>query len=108
MTVSRNRMRSTSILVFAAAVGLLAGGNAAVAADGCAAGTRCLGVDKNGKPVADPAPFIAQCTGTFPDFIAPSKYLQGPYKGPWFLLAQNYPATAPADDYPWLDRKSVV
>jgi hypothetical protein len=102
MTFPRNFARSASILVFGAAIGFLGSSEAARSAEGCAAGTRCLGVDKNGKPVPDPAPFIAQCTGTFPDFIAPSKYLKGPYKGPWFLLAQNYPETAPADNYPWL------
>jgi len=102
MTFARNLVRSTSILGFAAAIGFLGAGNVAFSADGCAAGTRCLGVDTHGKAAPDPAPFTAQCTGTFPDFITPSKYLKGPYKGPWFLLAQSYPQTAPADDYPWL------
>ncbi len=102
MTISCTRARSARILVLAAAAGLIAGAGSAFAADGCAAGTRCLGVDKNGKPVSGNAPFTAQCTGTFPDYIAPSKYLHGTYKGPWFVLAQNYPDTAPADDYPWL------
>lgn len=102
MTLALNLARSTSLLGFAAAIGFLCAGSTAFSADGCAAGTRCLPVDTHGKPAPEPAPFVAQCTGKFPDFITPSKYLKGPYKGPWFLLSQDYPVTAPADQYPWL------
>lgn len=72
------------------------------AAGGCNPGTRCLPVDTNGNPAPEPAPFVAQCTGKFPDYEVASSYLSGAYTGPWFVLSQNYPAAAPADQYPWL------
>jgi len=91
--------------VVAAGIPLSLAVYSAHAASGCAAGSRCLPVDTHGKPASEPAPFVAQCTGKFPDFLAPSHYLAGPYTGPWFALSQNYPDVAPADTYPWLSIK---
>jgi len=68
------------------------------AATGCKPGTRCLKVQANGKPGGT---FTAQCTGTFPDFIMQSNRLP-PAGQPFFVLSQNYPATAPTGDAPWL------
>jgi len=59
-------------------------------------------VDTHGKSTPEPAPFVAQCTGKFADYVVTSSYLSGTYKGPWFVLSQNYPSTVPADVYPWL------
>lgn len=70
--------------------------------DACSTGSRCLPVDTNGKNVLQPGPFLAQCTGRFPDFIVDSSFDAGNYSGPWFLLSQNYPATPLQDSYPWL------
>lgn len=68
-------------------------------ATGCAPGTRCLSVNPNGSPGAGAT---AQCTGRFPDFIVESTLLPADFAGPWFVLAQNFPATAPTGDAPWL------
>jgi hypothetical protein len=92
-------------LVIAAGIQLSLAAHPAQAAGGCTAGSRCLPVDTHGKPAPEPAPFVAQCTGKFPDFLAPASYLAGPYTGPWFALSQNYPDVAPADTYPWLSIK---
>ena len=81
---------STTLILAAACVG--------AAADNCAPGTRCLSVKANGEP--GPGPFTAQCSGAFPDFLVPAAL--APAGGPWFKLSQDYPATAPADDAPWL------
>ncbi|MVT71329.1 hypothetical protein GPL21_40795 [Bradyrhizobium pachyrhizi] len=70
--------------------------------DACSTGSRCLSVDTNGKVVPQPGPFVAQCTGRFPDYIVNSSHDAGAYTGPWFLLSQNYPTTPPQDSYPWL------
>jgi len=88
---------STCALV--AALGLAAAMAAtATPATGCKPGTTCLKVQANGKPGGT---FTAQCTGTFPDFIMQSNRL--PTAGdPFFVLSQNYPATAPTGDAPWL------
>jgi hypothetical protein len=67
-------------------------------APGCKPGTRCIKVGANGKPGTG---FTAQCTGTFPDFITQSNHLP-PASGPFFVLSQNFPATAPTGDAPWL------
>ena len=88
---------STCALV--AALGLAATMAAtAQQATGCKPGTRCLTVQANGTPGTG---FTAQCTGTFPDFIMQSTQLP-PAGGPWFVLSQNFPATAPTGDAPWL------
>jgi hypothetical protein len=73
---------------------------AALAADatGCAPGTRCLTVEDNGAPGTGAT---AQCTGRFPDFIVDPQMLEN-FAGPWFTLAQNFPASAPTNDAPWL------
>jgi hypothetical protein len=92
--------RTASACGLAAAIGLAGAlaASAQLAANGCKAGTRCLKVQANGKPGNG---FTAQCTGTFPDFIMQSNRLP-PAAGPFFLLSQNYPATAPTGDAPWL------
>jgi hypothetical protein len=86
----------------AAAIALVARHHPAFAADGCNPGSRCLPVTTSGKPAPDPAPFVAQCTGKFADYVVVSSYLSANYKGPWFVLSQNYPVAVPTDQYPWL------
>src|SRR5437870_1625441 len=78
----------------------LAAAQTAVAADatGCAPGTRCLSVMDSGAPGTGAT---AQCTGRFPDFIVDPSMLEN-FNGPWFLLSQTYPPTAPANDASWL------
>jgi hypothetical protein len=88
-----------STCALAVALGLAAALSAsAQPAPGCKPGTRCIKVKANGKPGTG---FTAQCTGTFPDFIMQSTRLP-PAGGPWFVLSQNFPATAPTGDAPWL------
>lgn len=70
----------------------------ATPATGCKPGTRCIKVKANGTPGTG---FTAQCTGTFPDFIMQSNRLP-PAAGPFFVLSQDFPATAPTGDAPWL------
>src|SRR5580693_3144045 len=73
---------------------------APVYAAGCAPGATCLPTQASGAPL--PAQFVAQCSGTFPDFVAsPAIVASVPATGPLFKLSQNYPARAPADDAPW-------
>jgi hypothetical protein len=75
---------------------------APVYAAGCAPGATCLPTQASGAPL--PAQFVAQCSGTFPDFVAsPTIVAAVPATGPLFKLSQNYPARAPADDAPWLN-----
>ena len=99
----RGLSRYSILIAFVAiAFGLVFGNYPIYAASGCNPGTRCLPVDTLGDPAPEPAAFVAQCSGKFPDFAVASSYLSGAYKGPWFVLSQNYPAAAPADQYPWL------
>jgi hypothetical protein len=76
--------------------------SARAAATGCAPGTTCLSVQANGAVAPDPGPYTAQCSGTFPDFIAAAGMLPSNGPGPWFKLSQNYPTSAPSGDAPWL------
>lgn len=67
----------------------------------CAPGAKCLPVTDKGAPAPGPGPYIAQCTGRFPDFITPASLM--PANGSGFKLSQTYPATMPpAIDAPWL------
>jgi hypothetical protein len=74
---------------------------AAIAADatGCAPGTRCIAVNTDGSPGTG---FTAQCSGQFPDFVVPSSMIPSGFAGPWFKLAQKFPARAKPGDAPWL------
>jgi hypothetical protein len=67
----------------------------------CAPGTRCLAVDSTGREAAG-ADHVAQCSGTFPDYIVPATLFPAGYEGPWFFLAQDFPKQPPpATDLPW-------
>ena len=67
----------------------------------CAPGTRCLAVDDAGHAVPGGA-YLAQCAGTFPDYIVPATLFPAGYAGPWFSLAQAFPSThPPAEELPW-------
>ncbi|RAZ91839.1 hypothetical protein DPM33_05000 [Mesorhizobium hawassense] len=68
-------------------------------ATGCASGTRCLKVTKDGK-VDAAGTFVAQCSGRFPDFIAPQARING-WAGERFRLSQNYPPADAGTDAPW-------
>lgn len=70
------------------------------AASGCVPGATCLPVTAQGAPAPDPAPYTAQCTGRFPDFITPTSMTSS--AGPWFKLSQSFPTTIPPNDAPWL------
>jgi hypothetical protein len=46
--------------------------------------------------------YLAQCSGTFPDYIVPATLFPAAYAGPWFSLAQDFPKEPPpAEDLPW-------
>jgi len=90
----------SALICFVVAAAALSTAGSTYAASGCAPGTRCLSVATNGAPASDPAPFTAQCTGRFPDFIAATALV--PPQGPWFKLSQAYPTAAPTGDAPWL------
>jgi hypothetical protein len=67
----------------------------------CAPGTRCLAVDADGRPNPD-GTSLAQCSGTFPDYIVPATLFPTTYSGPWFFLAADYPKQPPPpEDLPW-------
>jgi hypothetical protein len=67
----------------------------------CAPGTRCLAVDADGRPNPD-GTSVAQCSGTFPDYIVPAALFPAGYSGPWFFLAADYPKQLPtSEDLPW-------
>ena len=67
----------------------------------CAPGTRCLTVDDKGRENPEGA-YLAQCAGTFPDYIVPAALIPASYAGPWFSLAQDFPPEVPpAPDLPW-------
>ena len=69
---------------------------------GCAPGATCLPTQATGAPL--PTQFVAQCSGTFPDFVtSPAMVVAVSATGPVFKLSQNYPSRAPADDAPWLN-----
>ncbi|TPE46783.1 hypothetical protein [Amaricoccus solimangrovi] len=70
-------------------------------AAGCAPGATCLSVSQTGAPSAG-GTFTAECGGAYPDFITPAARPAAGDPGPWFRLSQDYPATAPAADAPWL------
>ena len=97
-------MRRSSAIRHAAAyllggAALLAAPSASAAdATGCAPGTRCLTVKDDGSSGTGAT---AQCTGRFPDFIVDPSMLEN-LTGPWFVLAQDFSKTGPANDAPWL------
>jgi len=67
----------------------------------CAPGARCLKVDDSGNIDPD-GTSIAQCSGTFPDYIVPATQFPADYQGPWFRLAQSFPKTRPRKPkLPW-------
>lgn len=70
------------------------------AAAACAPGTRCLKVTANGA-LAPSGTSLAQCSGTFPDYIVPASLFPANYQGPWFQLSQNYPSQAEPETFPW-------
>jgi len=98
-------MRSTTIKLAVSASALAAAAIGlnltppARAADGCAPGTQCLTVAEGGGPGAG---FTAQCSGRFPDFVYDATKIPAGFTGPWFALSQDFPASAPANDAPWL------
>jgi hypothetical protein len=59
-------------------------------------------VDASGKPTAGGAA-IAQCRGSFPDFIVPATSIPSGYAGPWFTPEKSLPKALPtASSAPWL------
>jgi hypothetical protein len=70
-------------------------------AQACAPGTRCLTVDSDGRANPD-GTSVAQCSGSFPDYIVPATLFPAGYSGPWFLLPADYPKEPPPpEDLPW-------
>jgi hypothetical protein len=69
----------------------------------CSEDATCYRSDQNGNRVED-GDYLAQCTGRFPDFMVPVANIPGDYLGPYFKLAQDFPAeSATATDLPWAD-----
>ncbi|MDX0775301.1 hypothetical protein GOD44_12585 [Sinorhizobium medicae] len=74
---------------FSAAILSFVSGSSGIAQDatGRISGTRCIKVTRDGKP--DPSgTFVAQCSGRFPDFIAPQERIKE-WSGQRFRLAPN-------------------
>lgn len=66
----------------------------------CAPGTQCIAVDDNGTP--NPAgTSVAQCSGTFPDYVVEASLFPAGYAGPWFFMAEDFPTEVPPADGPW-------
>ena len=69
----------------------------------CEPGTTCLRVTPEGR-VDSAGTSIAQCRGTFPDYIVDASLFPPKYEGPWFELTQDFPRERPAaGDLPWAD-----
>jgi hypothetical protein len=94
---------ATSLMATAAILFVAHPSESVQAAQGCAPGTSCLSVNANGSAAAEPGPYIAQCSGTFPDFIAAKSMVPPSGQGPWFRLSQAYPSSPPPVDVSWLN-----
>ena len=70
---------------------------------GCAPGSRCISVNQNGQP-SPSGDSVAQCRGTFPDFIVPKDTIPANYGGPWFRpeLIEGATTDGPSTPRPWL------
>lgn len=66
----------------------------------CAPGTDCLTVGANGAPDSG-GTYVAQCSSRFPDFVQAASSFPVGYGGPWFDLADDFPAAKPTGDLPW-------
>ncbi len=76
-------------------------GSAAIADDlPCAENATCMLTSSNGEPSAT-GDHLAQCSGTFPDFITDLDNVPPDYDGPFFELSQDYPSGAVSTDLPW-------
>jgi hypothetical protein len=53
-----------------------------------------------GAPV-DTGDHLAQCSGTFPDFVTDRGNVPANYAGPFFELSQDYPSSTTSTDLPW-------
>lgn len=98
-TSFRRKAHQSSAVCLLWTIPILAGSGPALAVDGCAPGTTCHSVKEDGSPAPEPGPFLAQCSSMFPDFVVPKDQVNP--KGPWFILSQNYPITAPNFQPPW-------
>ena len=69
---------------------------------GCAAGARCIKVTVSGKP-SPTGPFVAQCRGKFPDFIAGANTMPPGSSGQRFTpeLIENATTAGPSATRPW-------
>jgi hypothetical protein len=71
---------------------------------GCAPGTRCIKVTRNGRPRSS-GTSIAQCRGKFPDFIVPANTIPSGFTGPWFspepIENASNSAGVPTGPRPW-------
>ncbi|MCG8460046.1 MAG: hypothetical protein MI919_27505 [Holophagales bacterium] len=69
----------------------------------CAPGTRCVRVDRDGSPNPE-GDNVAQCSGTFPDYVTAASMFPAGYGGPWFVGAFDFPQEKPSDaDLPWTE-----
>lgn len=69
-------------------------------AEGCAPGTLCLKVDPDGTRNLQGSS-VAQCTGTFPDYVVEASLFPANYGGPWFLAASDFPDSPDGGPHPW-------
>lgn len=70
-------------------------------ADVCAPGTLCLKVDSDGNRNPD-GTSVAQCSGTFPDYVVEADLFPADYAGPWFFAASDFPDSPDyGGPYPW-------
>src|SRR5271155_5408635 len=92
----RSTMLARILLFVGISISLSADLSGAEAAGTCAPGARCLSVQTNGAPAPGPGPMIAQCSGSFPDYVT-SIDMQ-PSAAPWFKLSQAYPNMLPVKD----------
>jgi hypothetical protein len=80
-------------------------------ASGCAPGMRCLKVTRSGRP-SNAGTSIAQCRGTFADFIVPKSTIPAGYTGPWFKpeLVEAALTGVPQGARPWqnIDPRDVT
>ena len=76
---------------------------------GCAPGSRCISVNQNGQPTPS-GDSVAQCRGTFPDFIVPKDTIPANYGGPWFQpeLIEGATTDGPSTPRPWLSVDPTV
>jgi hypothetical protein len=78
-------------------------------ATGCAPGSRCISVTSTGRP-SNTGTSVAQCRGSFADFIVPKNTLPTGFGGPWFQPEpiENATTNGPSATRPWMNFDPTV